>query len=650
MEVFVREGNSWVKLANTLKGTLSTGSVGTEVLGDVVDISSDGSRFATSVRRNSGKTVKVYQLNYDVWEPVGPEIIVDDINPSVLSISMSEDGERVAIGNSEGGEAGTARVFEWNNTEWEQLGNVLTGEDWGQWFGKALSISADGNRLAVGAHGYDENNENTGRTLVFDFDGENWILVGDPIIGDNIDESGFVVSLSANGDVLATGGTLGSAFRNDVVVFEWDGMAWIQRGEEIQIPGSKYKSISISEDGSRLAIGSGGYSELGYNMGIVTLLNWNGQEWKRVGEDLLGTIEDGYFGKVVSLSDDGNILAVRNNFNFSSEIELIKVFDYSVIEPKAKCKYIRIALEDNGLYSITPSMIDNGSTGLDISLSIDQNSFDCTHLGANTVVLTVTDVEGNTDSCTAEVSIVDFHELSDDTYDNGFGNAVSMSDDGNLIAVSGRGFAKVYEKTDCFWTQRGEDIVITTSFTSSKVTLSGDGDRLAISWPNHSSDRGRVETYEWDGLSWLAYGEPIIGEEEGDQFGTSIDLSDDGNILIIGSPQEDYTLSGYTRVFSWDGDAWSPLGERINGTSINKDLGEVVSISAEGNVIAIGDPYSDAGGNNSGEVIVYEFNGAEWVQKGNSLAGFNTIDSFGASLMLSSDGTRLVVGAPNNDA
>jgi hypothetical protein len=87
-------------------------------------------------------------------------------------------------------------------------------------------------------------------------------------------------------------------------------------------------------------------------------------------------------------------------------------FDITVIDtiaPTASCQNITVSLDANGNASINASDVDNASAdacGI-ASTSIDVSSFNCSNIGANNVVLTVTDIYGNTSSCTAIVTVAD---------------------------------------------------------------------------------------------------------------------------------------------------------------------------------------------------------------------------------------------------
>ncbi|HFA50560.1 MAG TPA: HYR domain-containing protein [Bacteroidetes bacterium] len=78
------------------------------------------------------------------------------------------------------------------------------------------------------------------------------------------------------------------------------------------------------------------------------------------------------------------------------------------IPPVAMCQDITVQLSASGQASIVAGDVDNGSSdNCSVSLSIDNGSFDCTNLGANTVTLTATDPGTNTDDCTATVTVED---------------------------------------------------------------------------------------------------------------------------------------------------------------------------------------------------------------------------------------------------
>ncbi len=95
------------------------------------------------------------------------------------------------------------------------------------------------------------------------------------------------------------------------------------------------------------------------------------------------------------------------NGNVSSCSFTITVTD--VEAPMAVCENITIPLDANGNASITAADVDGGSSdncGV-ADISIDMVTFDCSNVGENIVVLTVTDVNGNSSSCTAIVTVED---------------------------------------------------------------------------------------------------------------------------------------------------------------------------------------------------------------------------------------------------
>jgi hypothetical protein len=96
-----------------------------------------------------------------------------------------------------------------------------------------------------------------------------------------------------------------------------------------------------------------------------------------------------------------------NNGNVSTCSATVTIEDN--VAPVAICQSITLQLDASGNASITTADINNGSNdacGI-ASLSLDITSFDCSNVGANTVVLTVTDNNGNVSTCTATVTVED---------------------------------------------------------------------------------------------------------------------------------------------------------------------------------------------------------------------------------------------------
>ncbi|WP_181256198.1 BspA family leucine-rich repeat surface protein [Aurantibacter aestuarii] len=98
----------------------------------------------------------------------------------------------------------------------------------------------------------------------------------------------------------------------------------------------------------------------------------------------------------------------------------IDLGDYQVVlgtdtvNPVAQCQNISIDLDATGTATITASDINNGSTddcGVD-SLTLDNDTFTTANIGDNTVILTVSDAEGNTATCTATVTVNGFVPIS----------------------------------------------------------------------------------------------------------------------------------------------------------------------------------------------------------------------------------------------
>ena len=158
--------------------------------------------------------------------------------------------------------------------------------------------------------------------------------IGSDIDGEAaLDRSGYSVSLSSDGTIVAIG-----AYANDdggtdaghVRVYAWNGSAWVKRGNDIDgkaaYDNSGY-SVSLSSDGTIVAIGAYGN---GTDAGHVRVYTWNGSAWVKRGSDIDGEAADDLSGISVSLSSDGTVVAIGayENDGNGSNAGHVRVYEF----------------------------------------------------------------------------------------------------------------------------------------------------------------------------------------------------------------------------------------------------------------------------------------------------------------------------------
>lgn len=363
-------------------------------------------------------------------------------------VKMNSNGNVVIIGVPKALDAGVrkgkARVFQWNGTSWLQKGSELIGTNQGDVFGDAVSISADGNIIAVGAPGFNNPSLPPGYTRVYQWNGVDWIQKGIDIEGEaNFNSSGTAVSLSANGNIIAIGasnntGANGSG-SGHCRVFEWSGTAWVQKGADIDGEATQDQSgnaVSINASGNIVAIGAAANDGNGPNRGQVRVFEWNGINWTQKGSDIDGEPTVGNFG-------------------------------------------ITLALD-----SVGTTFIASG------------------HSGSN-------------------------------------GSA------------------------------------------------------------------GSIKMFTWTGTNWVQKGVTINGINGSDFFGTSVDINADGSTIIAGTTGGG-NIPGYAKVFKFMGGLWMQVGSDLIGEANGDQFGSSASISNNGSMVAVGTPYNDGNGINAGHVRIFE--------------------------------------------
>ena len=148
------------------------------------------------------------------------------------------------------------------------------------------------------------------------------------------------------------------------------------------------------------------------------------------------------------------------NGNTSACQATVTVVD--AIYPTAMCQSITLILDENGLATITPDDLDQGSSDncSNVTTSVSIDTFDCSNVGQNNVVFTITDMQGNASSCSAIVTILDTTAPIMDCQDI----TVSLEDDLQVTLTLNELFAGWSD--NCAIETRSADI---TSFDCSNI-------------------------------------------------------------------------------------------------------------------------------------------------------------------------------------
>jgi Secretion system C-terminal sorting domain/FG-GAP repeat len=446
--------------------------------------------------------VRVYQRISGIWLQIGADIDAEAINDySGWSVSLSDNGLSVAIGayqNSGNGlHAGQVRVFQFVSGNWVQQGADLDGEAAGDQFGFSVSLSADGQTVAVGAPDNAGNGEQAGHVRIFKFNDNTWQQLGSDLNGEAAgDRSGSTVSMSSDGQTVAIGSQYNDgngAESGHVRVYQWVDGAWAQQGADVdgEAAGdfSGY-SVNLSIDGKTIAVGapqndgnglnagqtrvykliSGSWAQLGADINGESTGDWAGYSvslsadgqtvaigavlndengldagqtrvyklvsgiWTQLGADIDSEAANDWSGYSVSLSADGQAVAIGAPFNDANGFDAGHVRIYTLgcqfsdnTPPTAVCQNLTVVLDANGEATISENQVNNGSAdncGLQSSV-LSQTYFDCSNLGANTVILTVTDQSNLTATCSAVVTLssntelLSLSEITVNCFDNG---------------------------------------------------------------------------------------------------------------------------------------------------------------------------------------------------------------------------------------
>ena len=232
------------------------------------------------------------QLGQDIDGLIGDQ--------SGLAVSLSADGSRVAIASpfnsNTGSFAGAVRVYEYTGAAWVQVGQDIEGVNAQDVFGSDVAISDDGARIVIGVVGV---GSQSGAVEVYEYSGASWVLLGQQIVADaSNDQFGITVGMNGNGDRVIVGAGSNGSY---VKVFDYNGTSWNQVGQKITSQGYV---VTIEPAGGVIGIGNPG------NSGVVRVYAFDGSTWNQRGNDIIGSSPNSHLGTAISINTDGGSIAV----------------------------------------------------------------------------------------------------------------------------------------------------------------------------------------------------------------------------------------------------------------------------------------------------------------------------------------------------
>ncbi|MBO1007431.1 MULTISPECIES: FG-GAP repeat protein [Acidovorax] len=246
-----------------------------------------------------------------------------------------------------------------------------------------------------------------------------------------------------------------------------------------------------------------------------------------------------------------------------------------------------------------------------------------------------------------------------------FGTSVSLSSDGNTLAVGAPD-----ESSNARGVDGNQTDAQTPGAGSAYVFTRSSG-----AWSQHAY----VKASNTQAKADIVIGLGVFGVRYPAQFGSSVALSADGRVLAVSAPgdtsnakgingnQQDTSapFAGAVYVFARTPASWTQQAYiKASNTAEQTQFGSALALSEDGRTLAVGSKHehgassgingaqTGSGALFSGAAYVYVHNGdGQWSQQAYvKSSNADAFDSFGYSVALSADGNTLAVGAPKESS
>lgn len=552
------------------------------------------------------------------------------------------------------------------------IGYVKAGNTEGfDFFGWSIALSADGKTLAVGAPAEDSkaigvngdasNNDSTNSGAVYVFTKENGVWVQQAYLKASNTEQpnlnsgrflpndrfGYKVALSDDGNTLAVSALLEDSISTDINCN--------QANYEV----TSYNSSSDPSDDLITATST--------DTGAVYVFTRTDKEWTQD-----AYIKSSYFtpelrfGETLALSGDGKTLAVGTTSD--SEIKSGIYMNQASSVPECLQYYPSSISSTSSVSSSSTTTSSSSSSSSSTTSSSSSTSSYSGGVGSGSVQIFIRREDGWIQQA--------YLKNSNAQRGDAFGTSIAMSTDGNTLVIGAigedsqaKGVNGNQADNSCFYPDSNSQIVLDL----------GCEDAF---YENYGLNNGAAYVFTRSNAIWTqeAYLKPASTFFT-TMFGSSVDISGDGNTLVVGAKGDTTDTvntsdpknidkakvqevvkqlgSGSAYVFARSGGTWAQEAYLKPSTvTIAGEFGGDVSLSQDGNTLAVGSfreasnakgvngDEGDTSADRAGAVFVFTRANSVWTQKSYVKAS-NTDkdDRFGLNVDISGDGKTLAVGA-----
>lgn len=234
-----------------------------------------------------------------------------------------------------------------------------------------------------------------------------------------------------------------------------------------------------------------------------------------------------------------------------------------------------------------------------------------------------------------------------------FGHSVAMTADQIFVGVPDAGAVYVFVPDGGTWVEQTQLMPMgSVGLDRFGSSVAGNGDALVVGAEfsdDGSTTKGSAYVFRFNGSQWVEEAKLSIPEDECYYFGRSVAIEDD--TVVVGAMRDNAagTWSGAAYVFRYTGTGWE-YQARLLGDDTDAGDHFGISVDISGGVVAVGAENNYTGGidTNMGSVYLFEFDGANWVQRSKLIPSDGRGDDrFGAAVAI--DGQLVLVGAYQHD-